>query len=113
MNKIIYFSIMVLIIAGLTMIFNQPVINEEISCPTGLEISYYYQPGCHACGITEPIIELMINNGCSVSKINLRDNPEAFVLNDVEVTPTLIINNNRLTGAFTIDKVKDLINNLI
>ncbi|MFA5405838.1 MAG: hypothetical protein WC307_00565 [Candidatus Nanoarchaeia archaeon] len=113
MKKIIYLSVMLLVIAGLTLIFNNKPASIEITCPDGVEIDYYYQPGCHACGLTEPIIDSMIERGCSVNLISLRENPESFVLNDIEFTPTLIVNGNRLTGAFTLTEVKDLINNSI
>ena len=61
----------------------------------------------------EPIINHLIDSGCNINKINIQENYNEAIANNVKHTPTMIINNQRIVGEFTVQDVKDLISKAV
>jgi len=108
MNKLVLLSAFGVLIL-LSSLINGMAGNETINCSQNISISYYYSPTCSACVYTTPIIDNLINNGCGIVKINIKENYELAINNNVQYTPTLIVGDKRIVGKFTISQVKDLI----
>jgi len=113
MNKlmiVIGAFIMISLIAPLVNnISTHAVINITYSGNTSID--YYYSPDCSHCRNTAPIIEELINNGIEVNKINVKEQYNLAIANNIYNLPTLIINDQRIVGEFTISQVINLINN--
>ena len=105
------FIIISLIAPLIDNISSHAVINYNITYSGNITIEYYHHPGCLNCRNTAPVIEELINNGLKINKINVKEQYNLAIANKVYVTPTLIINDQRIVGEFTISQVIDLINN--
>lgn len=109
----------ILVIAGLFGLIGviAPLVNNltgssiitELDCGNA-SMDYYYSPLCSACQDTTPLIDDLISNGCNITKINVKEDYELALQHNIHHTPTLIYEDERLIGRFSILEVKDLIN---
>ena len=114
MKRIVLILIAIGLILTVTPIISEltgrATIDEDINC-SNVVMTYYYSTQCSHCRNMEPIISNLTAKGCSITKINIQEQPELAISNNIQYLPTLIFNNKRLVGEFTLSQVKDLIEN--
>jgi len=87
------------------------IIDNNYTCPSGVNLTYYYSPQCSHCLKTRPLIDNLINNGCNIIKINVEEDFELALANGINNIPTLVYGEEQIIGEFNLDQVKELINN--
>lgn len=93
------------IIAFLSLNNKPPETEQEIAECIGSEAILYTQLGCHACEAQE---ELFGENYQYLNVVDCWYNHQPCIDSNITATPTWIINNKKVIGLQTIEKLQEL-----